>query len=137
MPIKLDYSLQKELQNLIDSYEIVQSRLDKEEKSEYFGRIAGIVGAIVVLMWIIEPQQTTDSVGSLGLTIAFISVLGGAWVWFAPPSKNPNRPEAYKRKSIMKSLEHLGFEPHIINGRVKLKDSERWIDPRDSGEFTS
>jgi hypothetical protein len=121
---------------LVSSYEEAQTQLDKENNHEHICRIAGIVGLIVFVAWVFEPLETTAFVGELGLTIAFIAILFGIWAWFWPPSKNPERVEAYKKREIFKKLEELGFEPIVLNGCVFVKETGKEIDPRNSDNFS-
>ena len=137
MTKKLDRSLRQPLIELVITYEEAQAKLDKEDGHERIGRIAGFVGLIITFFWIIEPVETTRFVGDLGLTLAFIAMIFGAWCWFSPPSRDPNRPEAASKRLIRKRLEDLGFEPYIVHGHVFLKDTGREIDPRDSDNFES
>ena len=133
---KLSRSLQEPLIELVSSYEKEQARLDKEVNHEWIGRIAGIVGLVVTIAWVIEPIETTSYVGNLGLTLAFIANLFGVWAWFWPPSKNPQRTEAYRKRLILENLEELGFEPVVIDGCVFVKETGKSIDPRNVDNFS-
>lgn len=133
---KLSRSLQEPLIELVSSYEKEQARLDKEANHEWIGRIAGIVGLVVTIAWVIEPIETTAYVGNLGLTLAFIAILFGFWAWFWPPSKDPRRTEAYRQRLILENLEELGFEPIVMDGCVFVKKTGKAIDPRNGDNFS-
>ena len=118
----------------ITDYEYAQKRLDKEAGHENIGRIAGVIGLIVIISSIVSPEQTLRF-DSIGTTIAFIAVLFGAWAWFSPPSKNKNRQEATVKEFALNKIEDLGFERIILEGRIFLKGSDEAIDPRDGDNF--
>ena len=50
-------------------------RLEKEEKFERICVFAGAIGLAITVLWIVQPQQTTDAVGNLGLTFSIIAML--------------------------------------------------------------
>lgn len=136
MDKKLSRSLQEPLIELVSSYEEAQAQLDKEANHERFGRIAGIVGLVVTIAWAFQPKETTAYVGDIGITLSFIAAILGGWAWFAPPSKDLERKEAYIKQMVKENLEDLGFEPIVVDGLVFLKSSNEAIDPK-NGDFFS
>ena len=128
MKSKLPRHMKQILIDAITDYEYAQKRLDKEAGHENIGRIAGVIGLIVIIGSIVSPEQTLRF-DSIGTTIAFIAVLFGAWAWFSPPSKNKNRQEATVKEFALNKIEDLGFERIILEGRIFLKGSDEAIDP--------
>ena len=119
----------------ITDYEYAQKRLDKEAGHENIGRIAGVIGLIVIISSMVNPEQTNSQVGSIGIAVASVAVLFGAWSWFSPPSKNKNRQEATLKEFALNKIEDLGFERIILDGRIFLKGSDEAIDPKDGDNF--
>ena len=98
----------------IDNKNAVE-RLEKEEKFERIGVFAGAIGLAITVLWIFQPQQTTDAVGDLGLTFSFIAMIFGGWAYFAPPSKNKTRAEFYIIERVKEDL-----EPELNSYRHKI-----------------
>ena len=135
MKQKLPRSLKHTLMELVDSYEAAEEELDKERKHENIGRIAGVIGLIVLVSSTVSPEKTYAYVGSIGVGISSAVVLFGAWAWISPPSKNKNRPENAVKEIALDKLGELGFERFIINGSIYPKGSNLPLNPKDGDNF--
>ena len=128
---------------IVDSYEAAEEELDKERKHENIGRIAGVIGLIVLVSSTVSPEKTYAYVGSIGVGISSAVVLFGAWAWISPPSKNKNRPSRYfpeiklKDSSLFEEYKNKVLRPSKkeINQNSRSRSAKLRFAVRNSNKF--
>jgi hypothetical protein len=134
---KLPLKHKSELQELNLTYRVSTERLTKEAKIEGYVSFAGAIGAFVTMLSFFDPHGTHESIGSLGLTIAFIAIPFGAWSYFAPPSNSKSRAEFFALQNVRKRLQEMGYDPYFADRQVAFNESNRLLDVYNSENYES
>jgi len=127
-------SIQKRLQDLVERHAEAEAKLDKKIKSEYYFKIAAVIGGLVLVAYLFMPKTTLYYIGEIGKILSIGALFFGSLAWFFPPSKESV--ELIEINAVSRQLEELGFEPHVVNKTVFLKDGGRAIDPYDDQNFS-
>ena len=130
----ISQSIQKRLQDLVERHAEAEAKLDKQIKSEYYFKIAAVIGGLVLVAYLFMPKTTLYYIGEIGKTLSIGALFFGSLAWFFSPSKEGV--ELIEINAVSRQLEELGFEPYVLNKRVFLKDDDRAIDPYDDQNFS-
>ena len=135
MSKKLQLKHKHELQALNVDFKSNSESLAKEMKFENIATIAGLVGLIAAIFWVFDPVGTEKSIGSIGISLSFIAMLFGGWSYFAPPSQSKTRSENIILNNIQKELQELGYDPHFVDDRAALINSENFLNVWDDKSY--
>ena len=131
---KINKSIQKQVQDLVERHAAAEAKLHKQKKSENYFKIASLIGGLVLVALFIAPKTTLYYIGEIGKILSIGALFFGSLAWFFSPSKESV--ELIEINAVSRQLEELGFEPHVLNKRVFLKDGDRAIDPYDDQNFS-
>jgi len=102
---KLPTKHRNTLQQLNLEFRTNSEGLAREARWEEFFVIVGAIGAIVVIIGIIDPSMTKTSAGISLFGLSGVCTLLGAWSYFAPPSEKKDRASNIILDKVKKELE--------------------------------